>query len=174
MGDHEDAFCPQCGANVGVGTVDSCGCPLCGYSSDEENEDVTRKALIFRVSRHEATDSHVRALKQAFGEDFEIITEDHQYGDNPLQTVARLIREIEYPNGEVGGKIIAVEAAGPEQVLQALVEGLEVPVIRPVFRRDGGRAVVVGKDAGGRDIFDVERYERLVVEMRPAIAGKPL
>ena len=42
MSDHEDCFCPECGANVGPGTIESIGCPLCGYvpfDSDEEFDD---------------------------------------------------------------------------------------------------------------------------------------
>ena len=35
-GDHEDCFCPNCGANVGPGTLDSIGCPLCGYEPNDE------------------------------------------------------------------------------------------------------------------------------------------
>ncbi len=40
MGDHVDVFCPECGANVGPGTLEVIGCPLCGYEPEElEDED---------------------------------------------------------------------------------------------------------------------------------------
>ena len=38
MGDHEDEFCPACGANVGPGTLDVIGCPLCGYEPDDDDD----------------------------------------------------------------------------------------------------------------------------------------
>ncbi len=34
MGDHEDLFCPKCGANIGLGLSE---CPLCGYSDDPDD-----------------------------------------------------------------------------------------------------------------------------------------
>lgn len=37
--DREDIFCPECGANVGPGTLDVIGCPLCGYDDDVEDLD---------------------------------------------------------------------------------------------------------------------------------------
>lgn len=171
MSDHEDAFCPECGHNIGPGTLDSIGCPVCGYSEDE-GEDAS---IILRVSRHEATPSHVAALEAAFGDDISVITEDVPYGDDPVAAVQAVIDRLQLPDDfDQEDEVVAVEAAGPEPVLQALVEGLDVPVIRPVFRRENGRVVVVGKDASGRDIFDVERYERLAVEVRPTLVGKPL
>ena len=39
MGDHEDTFCPECGANVGPGTLDVIGCPLCGYDDDVDESE---------------------------------------------------------------------------------------------------------------------------------------
>ena len=35
---HEDAFCPECGANIGPGTLETIGCPLCGYEPESEDE----------------------------------------------------------------------------------------------------------------------------------------
>jgi len=172
-----DAFCPECDANVGPGTLDSVGCPLCGYSDREKRGDDERLQAVLRISRHEETDSHIRALQQVFGADVEVITNDLVYGDDPVGIVAELIEKLGSFDFDTNTtyEVIAVEAAGPELVLQALVEGLEVPIIRPVFRREeNGRVAVVGKDANGRDIFDVERYEQLVVEMRPSLVGKSL
>lgn len=40
--EHEDCFCPECGANIGPGTLEILGCPLCGYeefADDEEEEE---------------------------------------------------------------------------------------------------------------------------------------
>ncbi len=37
--EHVDSFCPQCGANVGPGTIETIGCPLCGYEIDEDDKD---------------------------------------------------------------------------------------------------------------------------------------
>jgi len=128
------------------------------------------RRVVVRVSRHCATGSHWDAAQAVYGEEISLRTKDVPYGDDPVAAVTALIESVETE----GRDVVAVEAAGPEPVLVALVQGLSVPVLRPVFRRDGSRVVVVGKDAGGRDIFDVERYERLDVEMRPTIVGKPL
>jgi|SRR3989338_1641141 len=128
------------------------------------------RRVVVRVSRHPDTGSHWAAVRAVYGEEISLRTKDFPYGDDPVAAVKTLVDSVE----SEGRDVVAVEAAGPEPVLIALVQGLSVPVLRPVFRRDGGRVVVVGKDAGGRDIFDVERYERLDVEMRPAIVGKPL
>ena len=35
-----DAFCPGCGANVGFGTIQIIGCPLCGYGEDQLDDDL--------------------------------------------------------------------------------------------------------------------------------------
>lgn len=38
MSDHVDAFCPSCGANIGPGTLDVIGCPLCRYEPDDDED----------------------------------------------------------------------------------------------------------------------------------------
>lgn len=41
MGDHVDAFCPACFANIGFGTFEVIGCPVCGFQyEDFEEEDL--------------------------------------------------------------------------------------------------------------------------------------
>jgi len=37
--EHEDSFCPECGANVGPGTLEVLGCPLCGYAEEWDDEE---------------------------------------------------------------------------------------------------------------------------------------
>lgn len=37
--EHEDSFCPDCGANIGPGTLDVLGCPLCGYHEYDDYEE---------------------------------------------------------------------------------------------------------------------------------------
>jgi hypothetical protein len=124
-------------------------------------------STVLRVGRHEATESHTNALRAAYGEDVKITPPlDVQYGSDPVAAVQAVIDRHE--------DVAAVEASGPEPVLMKLVEGLTIPVIRPVFRREGSRVVVVGKDASGRDIFDVERYETLAIENRPSLVGKSI
>lgn len=39
MCEHEDAFCPDCGANVGPGTIETIGCPLCGHTEDFDDDE---------------------------------------------------------------------------------------------------------------------------------------
>lgn len=43
MFDHVDDFCPECGANVGPGTLETVGCPLCGYDDDVISEEEEEK-----------------------------------------------------------------------------------------------------------------------------------
>jgi hypothetical protein len=123
---------------------------------------------VVRISRHKLTDSHTAALKAAFGEGVEVTPPtDAHYGDDPVAAVQAVIDRF----ASADTTIVAVEAAGPEPVLMALIEGLSVPVVKPVFRREGSRVVVAGKDDAGRDIFEVERYERLTIEVRPTVVG---
>ena len=37
--DPEGRFCPNCGANVGPGTLDIIGCPCCGYEREYDEVD---------------------------------------------------------------------------------------------------------------------------------------
>ena len=37
--DPEDRFCPNCGANVGPGTISVIGCPCCGYGTGMDDDD---------------------------------------------------------------------------------------------------------------------------------------
>ena len=37
--DPEGRFCPNCGANVGPGTLDIMGCPCCGYEREYDEVD---------------------------------------------------------------------------------------------------------------------------------------
>ncbi len=124
-------------------------------------------STIVRIGRHAATDSHIAALRAAFGSNVEITQpQDVPYGNDPVAAVKAAL--------DGWHNVAAVEAAGPEPVLIALVQGLGVPVIRPVFRRNGDRVAVVGQDANGRDIFEVERYDALAIENRPTIVGRPV
>jgi len=130
-----------------------------------------KKSIVIRIGRHVATQLHIVALKAAFGEGVEVTPPtDARYGDDPVAAVQAVIDSFAAPDTTIA----AVEAAGPEPVLMALIKGLSVPVIRPVFRREGNRVVVIGQDAAGRDIFEVERYERLAIEVRPTIVGELL
>lgn len=33
----DNPFCPQCDTNIGVGTYDAIGCPVCGAEPDDEH-----------------------------------------------------------------------------------------------------------------------------------------
>ncbi|HET8574820.1 MAG TPA: hypothetical protein VFM02_01460 [Candidatus Paceibacterota bacterium] len=135
---------------------------------------MTTIECVVRISRHTATDSHVAALHSIFGNDINIVTKDIAYGDDPVGAVQEMLQQVKHLKQGIHAEvdIKAVEAVGPESIVMALVQKLEVPVIRPVFRRENGRVVIVGKDANGRDIFDVERYEWLEIENRPTLVGR--
>lgn len=141
-----------------------------GHGCKHQNDP---RKVVLRVSRHPLDETRMARFREQFGDDVIVATEDISYGDDPVATVKKLIGRAEAICSQ-SGQTVAVEAAGPEAVLMALVQSLGVPVIRPVFRRDGDRVAVVGRDANGRDMFEVERYEALTIEQRPALVGKQL
>lgn len=113
---------------------------------------------VLRITRHPADAAREAFLRKVFGDDVQIVTEDLPYGEDPVAAVAERIRQLE--------DVVAVEAIAPFPLLMKLVDGgrrLGVPLIRSEFARDGsGRAVVVGKDANGRDLLAFDRYVELV------------
>ena|SRR3989344_6680247 len=138
--------------------------------------------VIIRISRH-ADKNREAAIRKCFGEDVHIITKNLEYGNSaPWRTVSEFINDqiCALPTKKlVEGEsieLVAVEIAGPEAKLIDIVKHCKAyRFVRPVFRRGhDGRVVVTGKDDAGRDIFDIEDYEVLGVEVRESIVGKPL
>ncbi len=37
-------FCPECQANIGIGTFESIGCPVCGAEPDPPEDDTEEEA----------------------------------------------------------------------------------------------------------------------------------
>ncbi len=126
---------------------------------------------ILRITRHPLDADRLDFLKGVFGDDVKIVSEDLQYGDNPVEEVKALIQRF----ADSGEEVVAVEAIAPFPVLMKLVDGrrdLGVTLIRVQFARDaGGRAIVTGKDAQDRDILKFFCYEEL---LRIEFDTKPL
>ncbi len=125
---------------------------------------------VVRITRHPADDDRIDFLKEIYGADVNIVTDDIPYGDDPVASVKALIER--YQTG--GTKVVAVEAQAPFPVLMKLIENrnkLNVTIIRAQFKRnDDGRALVTGKDKEGRDILKFSHYEELLrieFETRP-------
>ena len=126
---------------------------------------------VIRITRHEVDTARQMALYAIYGIDVQIVTTDIPYGDDPVAAVKQLISSQE----EGGDTVVAVEAIAPLPSLMKLVDrrrDLGVALIRATFQRDegGGRAIVTGKDAGGRDILAFGGYEELLrieFETRP-------
>lgn len=119
-------------------------------------------AIVVRITRHPLDDSRHAFLKRVYGNDVCVITDDIRYGDDAVAAVLDLIEKVEH---EAGDKVVAVEAQAPFPALIRLVENrrdLGVALIRAQFERDdGGRAIVTGKDEGGRDLLKFSHYEEL-------------
>ncbi len=125
-------------------------------------------STILRITRHPLDTDREVALKAAYGDDVVVITEDIQYGADPVGSVMELIER------HGGRSVVGIEAQAPFPVTMKLVDArrqLGVDLLRATFARDaGGRAIVTGQDAGGRDILKFEGYElleRIVFETRP-------
>ena len=111
---------------------------------------------VIRITRHPVESGRTVALQKAFGSDVNIVDCDIPYGDNPVQAVVALLGE--YTD------LVAVEVVAPVPVLAKLVQAKRelghVKIIRAEFARgDDGRALVVGQDSAGRDIFGFSHYE---------------
>ncbi|MEI6864050.1 MAG: hypothetical protein WCK46_01605 [Candidatus Adlerbacteria bacterium] len=116
---------------------------------------------VLRITRHPADADRMAFLKAIYGNDTNIVTKDIPYGDDPIAAVRSLIERTE----SEGNKVVALEAQAPFSVLMKLVDrrhDLGVAFIRAQFERDSsGRAVVVGKDKGERDLLKFSHYEEL-------------
>lgn len=121
-----------------------------------------KKTVLLRITRHPIDEDRAACLRQVYGDDVAVITNDIPYGSDPVAAVRELISSVET---ETGGKVVAVEAQAPLRVLMCLVESrrdLGVAFIRAQFARDeGGRAIVTGQDSGGRDLLKFSYYEEL-------------
>lgn len=117
--------------------------------------------IVVRITRHPLDVDREQFLKNVFGNDVRVVTEDIRYGDDPMAAVRELISRVEAG----GGKVAAIEAQAPMPITIALVNNrrdLGVKIIRADFDRDaGGRAIVCGKDASGRDLLKFSHYEEL-------------
>lgn len=127
-------------------------------------------SIVIRVTRHPLDAEREQYLKNVFGSDLRIVTEDIPYGDDAVVSVRTLIERIAI---DAGATVVAVEAQCPFPVLMKLVDrrrDLGVALIRAQFvREEGGRNLVVGKDENGRDLFKFSHYEeleRIVFETR--------
>lgn len=114
---------------------------------------------VLRITRHPLDADREQFLKNVFGDDVRVVTDDIKYGDDCVAAVRELISRVEVN----GAKVVAVEAQAPMPVTIRLVDAsrqLGVKMIRADFERDaGGRAVVYGKDDGGRDLLKFSHYE---------------
>lgn len=120
-----------------------------------------KSSVVLRVARHPLDSDRFQFLQAVYGHDIKVVTEDISYGDDPVTSVRALIERTE---ADVG-KVVALEAQAPFQVLMRLVDNrrqLGIALIRAQFERDeSGRAVVCGKDEGGRDLLQFSHYEEL-------------
>jgi hypothetical protein len=121
---------------------------------------------VIRITRHPADDARIEALRTYFGEDTEVITDDVPYGDDPVGAVVGLLQKY--------SGTAAIEVVAPIPVLAKLTNARrelgDVLILRAEFQKGAdGRAVVVSKDANGRDVFGFSHYEiveRVVVQTR--------
>ena len=118
--------------------------------------------IVVRITRHPIDDDRTAYLRDVYGDNVAIVTDDIRYGDDPVAAVGDLIARVE---ADHDGKVVAVEAQAPFPALMRLVDSrrqLGVALIRAQFERDeGGRAIVVGQDSGGRDLLKFSHYEEL-------------
>ena len=124
---------------------------------------MTENPIVVIISRHQPDLDRVNFLKNVFGPETQVLCFDIRYGDNPVQTIADFIKEIEV---DFDGNVVAIEPVAPFPVLIKIVDAkrqLGVKILRSVFERDSfGRIIVTGQDSSGRDIFKFGRYEELV------------
>ena len=124
---------------------------------------------VIRITRHPADANRVEALRAAFGDDVIVFENDMQYGQDPVRSVAELIAQ--------HGDVVAIEPIAPFAILSQLVDGRrklgDVLILRAQFARgQDGRAIVVSKDASGRDVLAFGHYEvleRIEVKTRPLV-----
>jgi hypothetical protein len=125
-------------------------------------------ATVIRITRHPWASDRTSALQQAFGEDVILVDRDIPFGDNPVAAVQALIAEYD--------GVVAVEVVAPVPVLAKLTQAKRelgtIKILRAEFARGAdGRALVVGQDADGRDVFGFSHY---VVVERVEVVTKPL
>jgi len=117
---------------------------------------------VVRITRHPVDGPRLEYLRDVYGDDVEVITNDILYGGDPVAAVKKLIVSIETD----GCEVVAVEAQAPFPVTMKLVDGrrdLGVALIRAQFERgEDGRAIVVGQDESGRDLLKFSHYEEMV------------
>lgn len=126
---------------------------------------------VVRITRHPADVARVDALKGAFGNDVQVVTEDVSFGDDPVKAVVDLLGRHE--------GVVAIEVVAPVPVLAKLTSAKRelggVLILRAEFARGAdGRVVVTSQDESGRDIFGFGYYEvieRVQVQTRPLIAN---
>jgi hypothetical protein len=118
--------------------------------------------IVLRITRHPLDSARMSFLRRVYGNDILVITEDMEYGADPVEALRSLLKQVMVS----GDSVVAVEAQAPFPVLMRLVEArreLGVTFIRAQFERDaGGRAIVVGKDESGRDLLKFSHYEELL------------
>lgn len=111
---------------------------------------------VIRITRHPWASDRTSALKQAFGEDVVLVDRDIPFGDNPVGAVQALISKFD--------GVVAIEVVAPIPVLAKLTQAKRefghLKILRAEFAKGAdGRALVVGQDADGRDIFGFSHYE---------------
>jgi hypothetical protein len=125
---------------------------------------------IIRFTRHPADEARIVALKEAFGEDIDIVDRDIPFGDDPVTVVREVIAQF--------GDVPAIEVVAPIPVLAKLSgakrELGNILILRAEFRKGSdGRALVASKDAAGRDVFSLSHYEVIErVEVVTRVLGK--
>lgn len=113
---------------------------------------------VIRITRHPADDARIEALRNHFGEDTEVITDDVPYGDDPVSAVVGLLQK----HGR--DHVAAIEVVAPIPVLARLTQARrelgDILILRAEFQKGAdGRAIVVSKDPQGRDVFGFGHYE---------------
>jgi hypothetical protein len=115
--------------------------------------------ILLRLTRHELSKASEANVRRQMGDDINIITRDIKRGEDPLD----IIKELDP---------LWVDCVMPLEKLQGIMESTRPPLkfITAVYSRDEqGRVLSTEKDAQGRDIFEVEKYEWLqYVEIRTA------
>ena len=130
---------------------------------------MTATVTVIRITRHPIEGGREEALRAAFGQEINIVSDDVPYGDDPVKTVVGLI-------AKHGGNVVAIEVIAPVPTLAKLTQAKRelgrIKILRAEFARGvDGRPIVLGLDAAGREIFAFDHYD--VIE-QVLVVSKPL
>lgn len=111
---------------------------------------------LFRITRHPLQSQALEVVKSLLGDDVLVLEEDVPYGDSPVQNIKSAL--------EAAGNPVFVEISAPLPILMQVIGNRQfdgVKFLRPTFRKENGRNVVIDKDANDRDVFEITGYEVL-------------